>query len=326
MLRLRVDVKRRKYDDRSTTSYERLYLTLSCRAKVADDSHLSIGTGALSATAPDELYKLAKHRKIPLEDIEKLSQKIKISEKAIFRLGKEVCIPGSSLKGAIRSRAELLFIPVGGTVGCCFRAAYLGSFIVDEFNKRHVQTWGRDVLEYGRPSCEPPDVCILCDLFGAPGLLSKVSISDAKPTRPIQPIILTLLYDGREEQIEAIPPSSEFTFSVEVNGATVEQAGLLFMGMRSHEGKPILIGRHKYASRKTSEGMVKFGRLFIEVLEVKVREESRQLLDSMGVGLKLREGVFIIEDVKSFVKKCVEVAHRALKGELRDVDETRGEY
>jgi len=152
-------------------------------------------------------------------------------------------IPGSSLKGAIRSRIEYKFklykIREGqyGSYSC-----YIIQEPYTRSNPNHVKFWGEHVT-YSRRPCSPPQVCVVCDLFGCSSLSSRVFFSDAIMTNGKVEFV-------KEVRREGAAPTSEFKVDVSLLNADFVDLGLLFLGMEIFTSTPILIGALKYRFNK----------------------------------------------------------------------------
>jgi len=294
-------------------------LSMGVRAYVHENSFIHIGAGKSLVIIPKELDNVTRKDKVIVDDLRRISQQMKSDVEPIFKVNGKPIIPGSSLKGAIRSRVEYLFKSSHYDVPACFRVQSRQP-ITSKIKKRfwrHFLIWGEEVVSEVRQGCDPKrgSVCVVCDLFGAPGLLSKVFFGNALPINDIKLEVLTVRFGrGRLVKVEAIPPGSEFKFNVVVNGASLEQLGLLFLGMRLHEGKPILIGKFKYREVETNKGVLRFGRLILKIEKINVAPFSRNFIEKEGISFK---------NVQKFVEKCVIVAKNKFKGYMRNIDETR---
>ena len=163
-------------------------------------------------------------------------------------------IPGSSLRGVLRSRLEKILQAVGGNRGCVLFAGSadqthpkcftVNENLLDEFKERHKSKPAAErerLLE--RKLLEGDGLCDICRLFGSPLLASKLRIADALPEEP-----KTQIRDGvgidrdtetaREHikyDFEALDAKS-FTFRAEVENATDKDLALiaiLFQEMRN---------------------------------------------------------------------------------------------
>ncbi|MCD6514056.1 MAG: hypothetical protein J7L07_03955 [Candidatus Odinarchaeota archaeon] len=294
-------------------------LSMKIKAHVHENSFIHIGAGRTLVMVPKELDNIVKKERVTIDDLRRISRQMRSDVEPTFKVNDKPIIPGSSLKGAIRSRVEYLFKSSPHDVPACFRVQSrqpITSRIKRRF-WRHFLIWGEDVVSEVRQGCDPKrgDVCVVCDLFGAPGLLSKVFFGNALPINDVKLEVLTVRFGrGRLVKVEAIPPRSEFKFKMVVNGASLEQLGLLFLGMRVNEGKPILIGKFKYREVETNKGVFRFGRLILKIEKINAASFSRNAIEKEGMNF---------ENVQKFVEKCVVIAKNKFKGYMRNIDETR---
>jgi len=167
-------------------------------------------------------------------------------------------IPGSSVKGNVRARLELSFRAVDGRVRSCFLMA--GRLTRPpsrgRHGWRHHKLWG-DVLMEERKPCNflrEGRVCLICDLFGAPGLKSLIDFSDFVGEEiELQPMEL-----GMGVRILAAPRGSSFRGKITFRNLKPHELGLLLLGMGLKEGRvggPRLLGRFKY---RTHLGRVRY--------------------------------------------------------------------
>ncbi|RLI81297.1 MAG: hypothetical protein DRP01_11050, partial [Archaeoglobales archaeon] len=121
------------------------------------------------------------------------------------------------------------------------------------------------------PPCDYTDpesvggVCVLCDIFGAPGLASRVEFGT-----------FTLMGDSRNflevleldhgESVKAVKPGAVFEGSLSFRLHSFE-LGLLFVGMGFRDGKwnPMLLGKSKYRVRSSQHNRCRFGRVVFEL-------------------------------------------------------------
>lgn len=124
-------------------------------------------------------------------------------------------IPGSSLKGAIRSELDRL------TKGLGFSLC-----IKDE----------------PRYFCAPPNLCVSCILFGSTEVASRVAFRDAIITQDVSPISRVgtaitrdskKVVEGSLFEAEYIPPNSEFDLEIVVENPEPWMIGLLVICIES---------------------------------------------------------------------------------------------
>ncbi len=189
-------------------------------------------------------------------------------------------IPGSSLKGAIRSRIEHLLKPfeMGG------RLHSFSCYIIQDPSpavqpsKGHEAMWGKDAT-YVRDQCRGAAACYVCDLFGNPNLGSRVYFSDAAMT---EGDVVRL----EDLEVEAAVPGSRFTLSISGVNMSYLDLGLLLLGLGIIHGKPILLGMYKYRFQP-SIGNTKYkGRYVLGPLKFKLigfEEHLTKMLGGIGV-------------------------------------------
>lgn len=236
------------------------------------------------------------------------------------RTGGRPCIPGSSVKGNIRSRIELSFRAKNGSVKSCFiRAGWPVSLpTLETYGWRHRKIWGDVVLENRGPPCDHTTgaaVCLLCDMFGTAGLRGLVEFSDFPSQSPeIRP--LDLQYGIK---IYAVPQGSTFKGRINFSNLKPEEIGLLFVGMglnSSREGKPVLMGRLKYRSKIDGykSGRVRY---LLERLTLSGLSKTSDLHS-----LRLAPGQSFEADIlDGLVEHLVSLTLETYRGELKIVDE-----
>jgi CRISPR/Cas system CSM-associated protein Csm3 (group 7 of RAMP superfamily) len=109
-----------------------------------------------------------------------------------YRKGETICIPGSSLKGALRSSAS-----------------------------RIARAYGFDSCSEVRPERMKP--CDVCKLFGGPGGLPSLLVGDLEPTGHLQTLIITRVKidDKSLRAEEGGLYTQEHTFSAEFRGRVI---------------------------------------------------------------------------------------------------------
>lgn len=191
--------------------------------------------------------------------------------KTAVRTGENVVIPGSSLKGAIRS-------------------------IVEAISESCICKVSRDT-RYAMPKdfseCRQKDrLCVACRMFGAMGFQSNIAIQDAPQ---IEGQVVTKrvpeLYRPRQRRgirhvpgrkfykhgevatgetpVEACEKGSKFRFVVQVDNLTQAEWGLFLTSLGHHTAHPFKI---KIGGAKP----VCFGSIDIEIEEVQIEEQNRQ--------------------------------------------------
>ncbi|BFH74743.1 RAMP superfamily CRISPR-associated protein [Sulfurisphaera javensis] len=159
----------------------------------------------------------------------------------------KIVIPGSTIKGMVRSRLELS-IP-----GSCYivdrrsdsppSQTYIRIFKPDR-NRRSDEF---DPREY-------PNICPVCNLLGNMGLGSRVSFSDFVMTSG-----KTTYVNVHGSEFEVVTRGSKFIGKVVYHSLTQEEIGMILYGFgfrKGTEGKVQLLGRFKFSDRRF--GRVKF--------------------------------------------------------------------
>lgn len=130
----------------------------------------------------------------------------------VVRMGEAPYIPGSSLKGALRSEAELYV-----------KSFFLSEFICDILNPTDEKTGELARKKTLRESYEP---CIICRIFGGPTLASHLVFHNALPFSSFHTEIKTSVsisrvtggqYHERLFDIEYVVPFTKFKFEMRVD-------------------------------------------------------------------------------------------------------------
>ena len=186
---------------------------------------------------------------------DKITKAISYDFSAFTRYGDKITIPGSTIKGLLRSRLELLFKGTSGSTNACFSKAGIPLSVVP--NKglhgwRHVRIWGNVVFENRGPPCNltslGTNVCKVCDIFGAPGLASRVFVGNFYPVNNNVTERKELEYG---EKLEVVKPGVTFKGDITFHSLTLDELGLIFIGLGAKKDGtfvPILIGCLLYTS------------------------------------------------------------------------------
>jgi CRISPR/Cas system CSM-associated protein Csm3 (group 7 of RAMP superfamily) len=184
-----------------------------------------------------------------------------------YRVNGAPTIPGSSIKGGVRSIAEAVS-------PSCITAARVHPDLLPR---------GAQLAQSYRSSCQPTHACPACSIFGRMGQLGKASFGDAQPAEAVkmQLFRLSSLYaprafqkpkvylnadgtfkgrkfyyhsrpveDPRQPPVEVIPPGVLITGSIDFENLSVEELGLLFFAtgvagmltLKLGGGKPLGLG------------------------------------------------------------------------------------
>ena len=167
--------------------------------------------------------------------------------------GEEFVVPGSSVKGAVRSMLELAFKPVNGRVGACM-AVTAGKGLP---SYRHTELLAR-LGTVVRPPCEGVEACVLCDVFGNRSLSSRAFFTDFKPEQKPPKLVDCVVGGGR---YSVYARGQSFIGEVVIYVRDVRdpvEAGLVLIGMGilPDGSVPIPIGALKYSC--TDFGLARF--------------------------------------------------------------------
>ena len=246
-------------------------------------------------------------------------------------------IPGSSFKGALRSRVEAM-------VRALSKENERGIWSCDPLEEpcvdaKKMREW-RDAQKSGKELADlvQESSCTICRLFGSPWLASRVKISDLylnptnKPNRG-EATIESERWFGRIEvragvainrdtetaedkrlyDYEVVPGETSFFLNIRVDNCSDEELGLLMLGLREFERGMAWIG----GIRSRGLGRVKI--VWDEIEEVRGREGLIQYLKN-GYGTRLtgREAInrFVQEKIRNFLSTLGE------KSEVNHAEET----
>ncbi|MDW8360483.1 MAG: RAMP superfamily CRISPR-associated protein [Candidatus Caldarchaeum sp.] len=290
--------------------------TLSTKYGDKTDSYLHVGSGAEQLQTSPNLAVIAKEiNNLGLGRLAKTRWREIVGAgeyMAMPVVGGKPVIPGSSVKGNVRARMELSFIPKEGRVRSCLSVGGgMPSF------GRHGKIWSKG-LEYDRDFKCPPRgrfmVCLMCDIFGTKGLASLLEFSDFVGERvSLQPVS-----DGYGMKLMAAPPGSAFTGEISFRNLSESELGLvLFRGLAIGDdgvGKPVLLGRLKYRGKL---GGKVFGRVKYQLNSLKLSTLS-QPLPTLKPG-ETASGA----KLQTVVKTLVDSAKSEFSGEYYLTDEVQ---
>jgi RAMP superfamily. len=278
---MQVQIDRIEYTPRDRLLPNRNIYILTLECIVPDDSYL------ITASMPSELPNISDEIKSIVKELDKKSwnnsdefyyqllrevgriENIKKNKERNFfpRINDQYIIPGSTLKGAVRSRIEYKLSPKNNKSLSCY---IVEDNFYPQYAVNHIKFWGNDVV-ISRPKCNITDysnkVCWVCNIFGSPSLSSLVSFSDA------------YLVDGGIVKLndlgyEAAKPGSKFNLKITCFNFDKIMLGLLFLGLELYSKSPIIIGilKYKYNKKLGSlyKGKYSFGLLRFELKEIEV--------------------------------------------------------
>ena len=162
-----------------------------------------------------------------------------------------IIIPGSLIKGFARSRLELLAKPDSrNNVMSCFILYTWSGRTALPSEKGYIHQQIFPSAEEFRPSCKRSRVCIVCDIFGAPGLASRVSFTDLYLSSG--DVVISKVCD---KNCEVALPNTVFEGWLLFEYLLPEELGLvlLALGIRSlSKSKEVLLGRYRYNCLQTA--------------------------------------------------------------------------
>lgn len=225
--------------------------------------------------------------------------------KTAVRTGGNIVIPGSSLKGAIRSVVEAI------SESCVSKVSYQV--------RRTVPRAFSECRQKNR-------LCVACRMFGAMGFQGNIAIQDAPHTEgEIGTEFVPELYapgryqrrtrdiPGRkfymhgevaagETPVEACKKGSKFRFVIQVDNLKKSELGLLFTALGLHPDHPFKL---KIGGAKP----VCFGSIDIQIDEIQVEEQTRARYLDWNVQLEAaRSG----EQLEAWKRECTNQATNSL--------------
>ncbi|MEM2178319.1 MAG: RAMP superfamily CRISPR-associated protein [Candidatus Methanomethylicaceae archaeon] len=320
-----ISLKVARDDPRPRDSYTDLCGYLDASIIVDSDklSFLHIGSGKeifeVNINELKELY--SKFKRVDESFLNKI--KVKKEYDKFISTAKNIIIPGSSIKGNIRSRIELSFRGYNGIVKSCFINA--GKPITKEpiegtTGWRHYRIWKEVLSEDRGGPCNftvMNKVCLLCDLFGTSGLKSLIDFNDFECVNA-KIEYLDLPFDIK---VQAISAGSEFKGRIYFRNLKEYELGLLLLGMGikdSFEGRRVILGRFKYRSIMNS---FKFGRVKYRLNELELSKYSRPLsIDN----ITLQPNTSIKGDLlNKLCKLLTDFTLKKFENEFRIIDEVK---
>ena len=309
----------------------RLFVTIRVSSRASGDgadSYLHVGSGLQRIVVDEEeLRKRASGAKSRAE-LEKLvqefSSKIELDYAELVIVGGKPVIPGSSVKGNVRSRIELSLKPKNGKIRSCLirdTRTPVSPPPKGKHGYRHFMIWKESLSFYRGEACEyvsekgqRAGVCLVCDLFGTSGLKGVIEFGDFVGDK-VNPVKLNL---PGNEKIWAVPPGSVFQGKVDFQSLKDWELGLLLYGMGirdSRLGRLVLLGKHKYRER----GSYVFGLVRFQVEGLELSPLSRDL--SIGETVVKKGEKAKTETLDGIVSALVSRAKEELRDELLDIDE-----
>jgi len=246
-----------------------------------------------------------------ISQVERLTEAVRVGYIDNVVYGGRVCVPGSTIKGLLRSRLELCPSQGGESLACLLtESPPLRSLPPPgQHGWRHARIWWPSVAEDRGPRCNPIafgdySLCIVCNLFGAPGVVGRVAPSnfccEASCCEPRD-----LPYG---ERVYAIKPGSTLRGCIHFNSLTLEELGLLLIAMgitaQSTVGVEVLIGKHKYAYRDMGRARFVLEKLVVPARLVETLRSVASVEPRVSGSIAVIEG----DGLTKLVKRAIEQA------------------
>ncbi len=326
----RLRVRREAFTGRDVVG--RLTGRAEFRVVVADSSYLHIGSGDFTVKIgeDEELAKIV-HGSRSLEEVLRYANQRVVSAgqlcMGLVKYSGVPCIPGSSIKGMVRSRLELINEPIGNTVDSCFRV--VSTAPMTKRPSQGVHGWRHAWIWWDAPSqdrglpCNPLStgdysVCKLCDIFGAPGISSRVFFGNACAKGDVRTVTKVLDHD---ECLELVPPGTVFSGEFSFINLSPEELGLVLIGMGAGSKgvfKDVLMGKSKYRVRRLAGGReIELGRVRYELVSLVLTSRLKRNLPRFFKEKCLSKGHMMIcneATIKDVVAHLVAEAVNAYPG------------
>ena len=243
----RSPIQRVHYTSRNDKNLKHFVANISITV-VSDFLHVGSGKVDVSTSKIEEkdIEDFIKYGKLP---------NVRVTTfKSFSRAGSKIVIPGSTIKGLVRSRLEL--------------SLPQSCYIIDAQGTNSSPTYIKIFHPVRKQSdrFDPdkfPNICPVCDLFGNMGLGSRVNFSDAVLVKGETAIV---------NDLEVVKKGAEFQGWVRGWVKNEIEAGMVFygLGIRPNGSKVVLLGRFKYSDKR-------FGRV-----KVTVNSSNFKVTDSLS--------------------------------------------
>jgi len=190
-------------------------------------------------------------------------------------------IPGSSLRGVLRSHVERIvraFEAVGPGKGAC-NPIEQGKLCVTDERREQIRNDASDGEAYARTIFD--ESCRVCRVFGSPWLASRVRISDLLCVNGAEAETRDAISIDREKEtvankydFEAVPIGSKFQLEIVADNLSEVERGLLWLGIEELRRGQILVGGFKGRGL----GRVKLDNLQLHFVEGKDKDKLRSYL------------------------------------------------
>jgi CRISPR-associated RAMP protein (TIGR02581 family) len=164
------------------------------------------------------------------------------ADSPFVRSGDKCYIPGSSLRGALRSTVERIANSLGKNSCLLFDSGSAECISVDETMQQAYQDLDDDTPERARLAFLNGKICDTCKVFGSPYFASKLKLSDLYPSDDADPqanVRYGIAIDrdtgttvkGALFEIEAVEKGGGFDFELIAENLDDDDFGLLCIGL-----------------------------------------------------------------------------------------------
>ncbi|MCS7365875.1 MAG: RAMP superfamily CRISPR-associated protein [archaeon GB-1867-035] len=305
--------------------------TLTIQAILKSKLHIGSGKMKLSYKFDLDVNKMAKSMKLDFQEFIKYSY---VNENG--KVIRKPVIPGSTLKGLSRSRLELSF--TGRSIPSCFAVSSRLTRMprAGGHGWRHVRIWSPATLTNRDRQCSAVkrklneiNLCKICDLFGAPGVVSRIYFGNLVLEGNVNDYIEELSLDFGEK-LEVIRENAKFTGEISFHSINSVDLGLICISLKLHEDEPVLLGRSKYRARHALNGRrILLGRVNFKPLSFTFApyslNEARKLVESLNIAYEVVDGNKLQvtgDNAFNFAKMLAKIAFDEFP-QLRNVNEVR---
>lgn len=287
---------------------------LGVTIEAVESIHIGAGSEEFGGIPkPEELERLVKTGGFEAA-AQELSKGIWTEHKSFSSVGGKPCIPGSSVKGNVRSRIELSLVSRNGQARSCFIRASPPNMARSPRAWRHRSIWGQVLSEDRWPPCDltkGDKVCLVCDIFGTAGLRSLVLFGDFVGDG----VALEKLDVRPGLRLMVAPKGSRFKGIVTFSNLKPHEIGLLLHGMGLTDGvmgRVVMLGRLKYVG---SAGGRPIGKVRYIVNSISISNISEPLFN-LSPGTSIEGG-----ELERTVREVLRAAREEYGGGLRVVEE-----
>lgn len=211
-------------------------------------------------------------------------------------------IPGSSLKGVLRSRVEQIAVALPGITTCQLIEDSSSCLTVDsEFRKQHNKTEAV-ILEK-----MATDMCHTCKLFGSPYSRSKLTVHDlmvkewAEVTQVRDGVVIDRDSERARDRLkydyEVVPPGAEFELEIWLENPEETDLALACVGINELRSGAVHIGGN------TSRGLGSCQIQHLQIYELDLTGDNRnERLKAYLLGKTVEEKMVGISNVDQFLE------------------------